>query len=103
LRVFENRVLWNDSEQKEIKWQEDGENCLMRNFINYNLHQMTIRMIQLRRMIWLVYIARMGKIRNVYKILVEKSEGKTLLGKPRCKWENNIKWISMIETSGELL
>jgi hypothetical protein len=32
----------------------------------------------------------MKEMRNVYKILVEKSEGKTLLGRPRCRWENNI-------------
>jgi hypothetical protein len=28
---------------------------------------------------------------NAYKILVEKPEGKRPFGKPRCKWEANIK------------
>jgi hypothetical protein len=29
--------------------------------------------------------------RNVYTVLVEKSEGKRPLGRPRRRWENNIK------------
>jgi hypothetical protein len=30
-------------------------------------------------------------MRNVYKILVAKSKGNRLLGRPRCRWEDNIK------------
>jgi hypothetical protein len=33
----------------------------------------------------------MGKMRNTYKILVGKPEGKRPLGRPRCKREDNIK------------
>jgi hypothetical protein len=33
----------------------------------------------------------MGDKRNAYKLLVEKSEGKTPPGRPRCGWVNNIK------------
>jgi hypothetical protein len=33
----------------------------------------------------------MGETRNVYKILVGKPEGKTPLGRPRCRWVDNIK------------
>ena len=29
--------------------------------------------------------------RGVYKVLVGKPEGKRPLGRPRCKWEDNIK------------
>jgi hypothetical protein len=29
----------------------------------------------------------MGEMRNAYKILVGKSEGKKPLGRPRCGWE----------------
>jgi hypothetical protein len=32
----------------------------------------------------------MGEARYAYRILVEKPEGKRL-GRPRCKWEDNIK------------
>jgi hypothetical protein len=33
----------------------------------------------------------MGEKRNAYKILVEKPEGKRTLGKPTCRWVDNIK------------
>jgi hypothetical protein len=33
----------------------------------------------------------MGKGRGVYRVLVEKPEGKRPLGRPRRRWENNIK------------
>jgi hypothetical protein len=33
----------------------------------------------------------MGEMRNAYKILVEKPEGKRSLGRPRRRWEDNIK------------
>jgi len=33
----------------------------------------------------------MGEGRGVYKVLVGKSEGKRPLGRPRRKWEDNIK------------
>jgi hypothetical protein len=33
----------------------------------------------------------MGKKRNAYRILAGKPEGKRPLGRPRCRWEDNIK------------
>jgi hypothetical protein len=33
----------------------------------------------------------MGEMRNVYKILVGRTEGKRSLGRPRHRWEDNIK------------
>jgi len=36
-------------------------------------------------------VARMGQGRGVYRILVEKPEGKRPLGRPRRRWEDNIK------------
>jgi hypothetical protein len=32
----------------------------------------------------------MGEKRNVYRILAGKPEGKSLLGRPRCRWVDNI-------------
>jgi hypothetical protein len=48
-------------------------------------------MIKPGRMRWEGHIARMGGKRNSYKILVRKTEGKRLLGRPRRKWEDNIR------------
>ena len=50
-----------------------------------------IRVIKLRRMGWAGHVARMGKSRGVYKVLVGKPEEKRQLGRPRCRWEDNIK------------
>jgi len=36
-------------------------------------------------------LARMGKRRGVYRVLVGKPEGKRPLGRPRHRWEDNIK------------
>ena len=36
-------------------------------------------------------MARMGKGRGVHRVLVGKPEGKRPLGRPRRRWENNIK------------
>jgi hypothetical protein len=57
----------------------------------------------------------MGEGRAVYRVLVGRSEGKRPLGRPRCRWEDNIKmdlmeieidgtnWIFRIGSSGGLL
>jgi hypothetical protein len=34
--------------------------------------------------------------RNAYRILVGKPEGKRPLGRPRCRWVNNIKMDGMV-------
>jgi hypothetical protein len=48
-------------------------------------------MIKSRRMRWAGHVARMGEKRNAYRILVEKPEGRRLLERSICKWEDNIK------------
>ena len=40
---------------------------------------------------WVGRVARMGEIRFVYRVLVGKPEGKRPLGRPRRRWEDNIK------------
>jgi hypothetical protein len=47
--------------------------------------------IRSRRMRWAVHVERMGEMRNAYKILVGKPEGKTPLRRLRRKWEDNIR------------
>jgi hypothetical protein len=37
------------------------------------------------------HVAGMGLTRKVYKVLVEKPEGKRLLGRPRRRWQGGIK------------
>jgi hypothetical protein len=42
-----------------------------------------VRVIKSRRMRWAGHVARMGKGRDVYRILVGRPEGKIPLGRPR--------------------
>ena len=48
-------------------------------------------MITSRKIRWVGNVARMGERKGVYKVLVGKPEGKRPLGRPRRKWEDNIK------------
>jgi hypothetical protein len=72
-----------------------------------------IRIMKSRRMRWAGHLVHMKK-RNVYRILTGKPEGKGPVGRPRLRWEGNIKmdlreigwggmdWIHL-GTSGGLL
>jgi hypothetical protein len=55
-----------------------------------------IRIIKSRRMRWAGHVARMGEKRNMYRLLVGKPEGRRPLGRPRCRWINNIK-LNLLE------
>ena len=47
-----------------------------------------MRVIKSRRMRW---VGHVGEGRGVHKVLVGKPEGKRPLGRPRRRWEDNIK------------
>jgi hypothetical protein len=90
LRVFENRVLRKIFGPKR---EEDGS---WRKLHNDELHSLysspnIVRAIVSRRMRWAGHVARMGKGRGVYRVLVGRLEGKRPLGRPRRRWEYNIK------------
>jgi hypothetical protein len=46
--------------------------------------------IKSRRKRWPGHVARIGEGRGVYRVLVERPEGKRPLGGPRRRWEDNI-------------
>jgi hypothetical protein len=50
-----------------------------------------IRVIKSRGMRWVGDVARTREIKNAYKILVGKPEGRRPLGRPRHRWVYNIK------------
>ena len=50
-----------------------------------------VRVVQSRRMRWAGHVERMGEGRGVYRVLVGRSEAKRPLGRPRRRWEDNIK------------
>ena len=50
-----------------------------------------VRLVKSRRMRWAGHVACMGQGRGVYRVLVGKPEGKRPMGRPRLRWEDNIK------------
>jgi len=50
-----------------------------------------VRVIKSRRMKREGHVARMGERKGVYSVLVGKPESKRPLGRPRRRWEDNIK------------
>jgi hypothetical protein len=91
LRVFENRVL-----RRIFGPKRDEVTGGWRKVHNEELHGLysspsIIRLIKARRMRWTGHVARMGEVRVAYNILVGRPEGRRPLGRPRLRWEDNIK------------
>jgi hypothetical protein len=50
-----------------------------------------VRVIKSRMLRWAGHVARMEEGRGVYRVWVVRPEGKRSLGRPRRRWEDNIK------------
>jgi hypothetical protein len=79
--VFENRVLRRIFGPKRD--EVTGEWRKLRSGELHNLQSSTdsIRQIKSRRLCWAGHVARMGKERKMYKVLVRRTEGKRPLGR----------------------
>jgi hypothetical protein len=91
--VFENRVL-----RRILGPKRDGVTGGWRKLHNEELHELysspsIIRIIKSRRMRRAGHMARIREKRNVYRLLVGKPGRKRLLGRPRRRWVENIRWI----------
>jgi hypothetical protein len=89
--VIENRVLRRifGLKRDEVTggWKKLHEEEL------HNLYSSPsiIKMIILRRMRWAGHVTRIWQLTNACRILVGKSERKRPLGRPRCRWVDNVK------------
>jgi len=99
LRVVENRVLRKiyGPKRDEVK----GEWRKLHNEELNDLYSLPniFRVVKSRRMKWAGHVARMRKDRVVYRALEGKPEGKRPLGRPRRRWEDNIK-LDLKEVGG---
>jgi hypothetical protein len=98
--VFENTVLRGIFGPKRD--EVTGEWRKLHSGELHNLYSSPdiIRQIKSRRMRWAGHVARMGEWRNVYRVLVGKSEGKRPPEIPRHRWEDGIK-MDLRETGWE--
>jgi hypothetical protein len=90
LRVFEKRVLrmiFGPKREEDGSWRKLHNDELHSPYFSLNI----VRVIQSRRMRGAGHAARMGEGRGVYRVLVGRPEGKRPLGRPRRRWEDNIK------------
>jgi hypothetical protein len=81
LRSFENR------DELTGEWRKQNREELNDLYYTPNI----IPTIKSKRMRWAERIVRMGERRVIYRVLVGKPEGKRPLGRPRRKWEDDIK------------
>jgi hypothetical protein len=91
LRMFQNRILW-----RKFGTKRDEMTGSLRKLHNEELQNLrsspNVIRIKSRRMRWAEHVVGMGEeVRNAYRILVEKSEAKRLLGILTHRWEDNIK------------
>ena len=93
LRVLENRVLRRifgpKMDQVTREWRKLHEKEL--NDLYSSPNTLIVVVIKSRRMRWAEHIARLGEIKGVYRGLVGKPGGKKPLGRPRRRWDDNIK------------
>jgi hypothetical protein len=90
LSVFENRVLrmiFGSKREEDRSWRKLHNDELHSLYSSPNI----VMAIKSRRMKWAGHVARIGEWRDVYRVLVGRPEGKKPLGRPRRRWEDNIK------------
>jgi hypothetical protein len=90
LRVFENRVLrriFGPQREEDGSWRKVHNDELHSLYSSPNI----VRVTKSRRLRWAGHVARMGEGRSVYRVLVGRPEGKRPWGRPRRRWEDNIK------------
>ena len=89
--MFENKVLRKifGTKGDEItgEWRKLHNTELRALYFSSNI----IRNLKSRRLRWAGHVARMEQFRNTYRVLVGKLESKRALGRPRCRWEDDIK------------
>ena len=79
--------MFNGKPSDNIKISgHDGTSSIKNHYICHNFHE-----VSLRRFRWAGHVARMGEDKGVHRMLVRKHEGKRPLGRPRRRWEDNIK------------
>ena len=91
MRVFENMVL-----RRIFGPRRDEVTGEWRRLHNEELNDLyslpnIVRVIKSRRMRWAGQVECMNEERGMYRVLVGKPEGRRLVGRPRCRWVDDIR------------
>jgi hypothetical protein len=89
--MFENRVLRRVSGPKRDKVTGEWRKLHNEELNNLYSSPSIVRVIKSRRIRWAGHVGHMGKGRGVHRVLVRKPEGRRPLGRPRRRWEDNIR------------
>ena len=91
LRVFENSVLRRVFGPKTNEVTGEWRKLHNEELSDLSTLPNIVLVVKSRRMRWAGHVARMGEGRGVHSVLVGKPEGKRPLGRPRRRWEDNVK------------
>jgi hypothetical protein len=91
LRVFENMVLRRIFGPKRDEMTGDWRRLHNKELYALYFSPNMIRVIKSRRLRWAGHVARMEERIGAYRALVGKPMGRRPLGRPRSRWEDNIK------------
>ena len=91
LGMFENRDLRRIFGLKTEKVKREWRKLHNEELNDLYPSPYIFRVIKSRRLRRTGHVARMGEGRGVYRVWLEKLEGKSPLGRPRRRWEHNIK------------
>jgi hypothetical protein len=81
------RRIFGTKREEDGSWRKLGNDELHSLYSSPNI----VRVIKSRRMRWAGHVTRMEEGRGFYRVLVGRLEGKRQLGRPRRRWEDNIK------------
>ena len=89
--MFENKAF----RKIFVAWRDDitGQWRKLHNAVLHALNSSPniIKNLKSRRLRWAEHVVRMEQARYAYRVSVGRSEGKRPLGRPRRRWEDNMK------------
>ena len=88
--MFENRVFWRVFGPKRDEVTGEWRKLHIEELRDLYSLPNIVRVVK-SRIRWAGHVARMGEGRGVHRVLVGNPEGKRPLGRPRRRWEDNIK------------
>jgi len=91
LRVFENRALRRVFGPKRDKVTRERRKLHSEELSHLYTLPNIVRVVKSRSMGWAGHVARIGEGRGLHRVLVGKPGGKSQLGRPRHRWDDNIK------------